>query len=193
MGDRPLEAGTYRVGFLLPLAVTVTVPEGWSAFEDWALLNQASHGGTAVSFYRVVNLYEDPCHWQDAEMDPPVGQTVQDLVDAMAGFAERDPSEPQPETISGFSGQVIEWRVPTDTKFAECDSDQYRSWTKSNWRADDFGVRFHQLPGQVDRIHALDVGGTRLVIDQNWIASAGDDARQELQTIVDSITIAPPN
>jgi len=188
MGDRSLVAGTYRVGSALPLEVNLTVGDGWNGLQDWALLN--SNGRTAVSFYRVVSLFADPCAWKRNDFDPPVGPSVDDLVNAMGTFTARTPTAPQAITLAGWSGKVVEWSVPLDAAFDDCDDGMYSSWRFSNWPADEFGMRFHQAPGQVDRIYALDVDGTRLIIDENWTPRTTADERAELHDVVESLTIS---
>jgi len=187
MGDGSLAAGTYRVGFLLPLDVAFTVGSGWRAFEDWALLN--ANNRTAVSFYRVVDVFADPCHWKANAIRPAVGPTPADLVAAMARFPERSPTPSEPVTLDGWPGLVSEWSVPLDARFAACDDGLYTSWSKSNWPASDFGLRFHQAPGQVDRIYALDIDGTRLVIDENWTPGTTAAELDELRAVVESVTL----
>jgi hypothetical protein len=187
MDGGSLAPGTYRVGFLTPLDVEFTVGRSWTAFEDWALLND--NGRTAVSFYRVVDVFADPCDWKDNEIRPRVGPTPADLIAAMARFPDRRPTPGRATEVSGWSGLVAEWSVPLDARFADCDDALYTSWSKSNWRADDFGLRFHQAPGQVDRIYALDIAGTRLVIDENWTPGTNAAELAELRTVVESITI----
>jgi hypothetical protein len=87
---------------------------------------------------------------------------------AVASRPERKPSQPAPLTLSSWSGKVVEWSVPLDANFADCDLGQYQTWTVSNWGGGDVGQRFQQAPGQMNRYYALDINGTRLVIDESW-------------------------
>ena len=84
------------------------------------------------------------------------------------------------------------WSVPADADFATCDEGEYRSFITTNGLASDSGVRFHQAPGQVDRNYIVDVNGTRIVIDANYLAGTSEAELQELQQIVDSIHIERP-
>ena len=96
--------------------------------------------------------------------------------------------------LDGRSGTYLEWNVPTDIAFEDngdfpdCDSTKdghsdFRSWTGSGWSSN----RYHQGPGQVDRLWILDVDGERLVIDAFSMPSASPEEAEELAGVVASI------
>ena len=190
LGDGPLAPGTYRIKYMLPLRVTVTVPADWGAVEEWAL--GAFDGHAYLALYRVQNVYSNPCRWTGTEFVPKLGPTVDDLIVAMESFSARSPTEPANVTIAGRDAKMIQWTVPRDVDFADCDEGQYRSWTKSSWMQDDFGVRYHQAPGQVDRIYMLDIDGERLVVDETWEPTVTSAQRAELDAVVATLTIDTP-
>jgi hypothetical protein len=190
VGDGPLDAGTYRIGYTHPLRVTVTVPASWAAVGDWSVAGFKAHA--YLAFYRVGNVYGDPCAWEGSLYQPSVGPTVDDLVGAMARFPDRSPTDPVAATVGGRPAKVVEWTIPTDIDISACDEGQYRSWTTSNWPETESGYRYDQVPGLTSRIHIVDVSGTRLVVDENWQPDVTDVQRAELDRIVQSITIDEP-
>jgi hypothetical protein len=191
-GQVPLPAGRYLVGNMLPARVSVAVPDGFVAFQNWAVLKAGEDPNrTGIGFYRVHEVYRDPCHWNDSA-PTSIGPTVDDLVAAMASFGERRPKAPVDVSVGRYPGVMVEWSVPDDADFSSCDGGEYRSWTKSDWSETDFGIRFHQASGQVDRNYIVDVDGVRLVIDAYYLAGTSAADIAELEQIVESIQIQTP-
>jgi hypothetical protein len=201
-GDVPLEAGTYRVDLagLAPGSdpyptFEVTVPDGWVSSDGWAIaraVDGQDAPSVAVTFWDVDQVYGHPCAWAETLTDP--GPTVDDLVTALLGVAMRNPTMPVPVNLDGRQGIYLEWSVPTDIAFdengdfPECDPSgdghrDFRSWTGSGWAS----TRYHQGPGQVDRLWILDVDGERLVIDAFSMPSARETDVRELVDLVASI------
>lgn len=183
LGDGALNAGTYRLT-VQGVDATITVPDGWEAGQGF-LLGTVSGDSYIVlwpSDAEVGHVYADPCQWQDGYVDPPVGPTVDDLATALANQPQRGESVPVDVSIDGYQGTMIELSVPEDINFADCDGGQFYSWEG----------RYHQGPGQIDRIYVLDVGGQRLVIDMNFLPATSEADRAELQAVFDSIQLDGP-
>lgn len=202
-GTQELDAGTYRLD-LTSLAAgadpypafEVIVPDGWVTVDGWAL-NRPAPGqdapAVAVTFWDVEEVYGHPCAWTDTLADP--GSGVEDLVSALVEVPMRNATEPVAVEVDGRSGTHLEWSVPTDIAFVEDNGDfpdcdltndghrDFRSWTGSGWSSD----RYHQGPGQVDRLWILDVDGERLVIDAFSMPSASPEEVEELVGVVASI------
>jgi hypothetical protein len=180
-----LEPGTYRV---TPGAVsaTLTVPAGWSG---GGLDPNVSKGDGPTSMFvgfwpldeDFATVYADPCHWEGNVVTPPVGPTVDDLADALAAQADRGDALPTDVTVDGYHGKFLELSVPSGIDFADCDQGEFRSW---------FG-RFHQGPGQIDRIYILDVDGQRAVYFGSFLPEVSAADQAELQSILDSVHILP--
>jgi hypothetical protein len=96
--------------------------------------------------------------------------------------------------VDGRPGTYLEWSVPTDIafdddgNFPDCDGDgeghfDFRSWAGAGWAH----TRYHQGPGQIDRLWILDVDGKRLVIDAFSMPEATDDEVAEIFDVVESI------
>ncbi|HYI22129.1 MAG TPA: hypothetical protein VEX62_05775 [Candidatus Limnocylindrales bacterium] len=188
--DQDLEAGTYRLNSIVRPEfppILFTVPDGWSAGGSFLF----GAGDTAVGFWNVSQLYGHPCQWGGTLSDP--GPTVDDMVQALVDVPLRDASEPIDVTLDGYAGKYVEWSVPTDIEwneqdgFVDCDADggehYFESWTGSGMGSD----RYHQGPGQVDRLWILDVDGSRLVINATDMPLTTSADRQELLEVVESI------
>ena len=192
VGDQPQGAGTYRLELsvaptvLDPAfpAVLITVPEGWNNLNGWAL-HRGMAAPVAVPFWNVDQVYGHPCQWKGTLSRP--GPTVDDLVNALVEVPLRNATPPAAVTLSRTRGKYLEWSVPSDAKFSDCDVDEgmyyFESWTAHGGKGD----RYHQGPGQIDRLWILDVKGSRVVIDAFSMPSATDEEIEELLGVVNSI------
>ncbi len=190
-----VEPGTYRGSVWVPTdeamkepTFAVDVPAGWSTYEG-AISKQAGEPPTGA-FFRVwlldrVRLYREPCNTSVGLTDP-VPPLVDELANAFASFDERVVSPPGSVTIGGHSGKVLELRVPDDITFADCYGLEYRSWVQG---ATD--IRYHQGPGQHDRLWILDVDGQRMVIDAAYFPDTPPETVDELIAMVESIRFDP--
>jgi len=198
-GDGALSAGTYRLdlaqastfsGVAYP-AVLLTVPAGWSSHGGW-LVNSGAEGAAwvAVQFWDVLQVYGQACQWDGTLFQP--GSTVDDLATALVARPLRNATPPVPVTIDGFSGKYLEWSVPTNADFTQCDVDAGTHYFES-WTGPGGGDRYQQGPGQVDQLSILNVNGSRLVIDAFFMPGATAADRQQLADVVQSIKFEPPN
>ncbi|HEU4864524.1 MAG TPA: hypothetical protein VFU44_12230 [Candidatus Limnocylindria bacterium] len=85
---------------------------------------------------------------------------------ALAAQASRAASEPVAITVDGYAGKSITLHVPDDAVFSECDRGIFGSWGVS--RSDISPFRYHQGPGQIDVVWALDLDGVLAVIDWSY-------------------------
>jgi hypothetical protein len=187
MAGERLKPGTYSLSVLGLVNATLTVPDGWAAY-DHASVNKNGPDDariTAVIFWDTdphARVYADPCHWSSGFVQPPVGPTIDDLATALADQPDRGDAMPIDVSIDGYLGRMIELSVPSDISFADCDGGQFRTWEG----------RYHQGPGQIDQIYILDVGGHTLVIDTFFMPATSEADRAERQAIVDSIQLSRP-
>jgi hypothetical protein len=183
LGETNLQPGTYRLTSA-GLNALITVPAGWRNFGQWGV-NGGSSDDMFILFWPYPDdfneVYTDPCNWSTTIIDPPVGPTVDDLANALAAQAMRGDAVPTAVTIDGYEGKYLEMSVPTDMDLASCDEGEFRSWAG----------RYHQGPGQIDRVYILDVDGQRRVLTVNYMPGASEAELAELQAIVDSIDILP--
>ena len=125
------------------------------------------------------------------------GPTVDDLAAALVDIPLRNASQPIDVTLDGYAGKLRrverahgrrDGRAGQLRRLRHGDGRRhfFESWIgdPSGWGGD----RYHQGPGQVDRLWILDVDGVRFVID----AALGclrqpAEEREELLDVVESI------
>ena len=179
-----IDPGTYTLAGE-GLNATITVPAGWGNLRQRGVGKGSDESSVVVTFWPYptdfTKVYSDPCDWATSTIQPQVGPTVDDLANALAAQAMRGDAIPTSVTIDGYEGKYLEMSVPLDVDFASCDGGEFRSW----WG------RFHQGPGQIDRVYILDVDGVRQVLIAHHMpgVSAADLAEQ--QAIVESIDFLP--
>ena len=184
-----LQAGTYRVDAPYPADILVSVPDGWTKFGEGTFIgvnknNALPPKGIGLAFVVIDNVYTDGCRWQKALMAPPLGPSVEDLVNAFAALKDRHPTNVKDITVSGFSGKQIEISVPNGVDVKSCFAGQYRSWTTG-----DGGFRYESAAGQQTRYWILDVRGQRVVLDATWFPGSSASDRAELDSVLSSIQI----
>ncbi len=168
-------------------ALLVTVPGGWTSGDGWLL----QKGPVGVSLWNVNQVFGHPCQWMGTAFSP--GDSVDDLVTALVAVPLRNPTTPEPVEIDGRAGMRFEWSVPADIAhdgegFPDCDASSgaphdFVSWTGIGTPS----IRYHQGPGQVDRVWVIDADGVRLVIDAYSMPEATEAEIAEIYEIVDSI------
>jgi hypothetical protein len=188
-GEQPLSSGVHvldlvsreqgRPGYKHLPRIAITLPSGWFNYNGWAVNDG---GPLGLTFWDVAKVYPTGCRWQGKpKIDP--GRTVDGLARALAARPLRHASRPTNVALAGFRGKYLRWSVPSRIDFSSCGQGYFESWTGRGWASD----RWQQGPGQVDRLWILDVNGKRLVIDANYLPSATQGQRTELNRIVHSI------
>jgi hypothetical protein len=179
-----LEPGTYLLGH--GLNATITVAAGWENLDNRGVVKETAAGSTTVVVFwpfptDLQVVYADPCGWSQSVIEPPVGGSVDDLANALAAQSMRGDPVPTDVTIDGYQGKLLEMHVPSDLDLATCDEGEFRSWLG----------RFHQGPGQTDRVYILDVDGERQVLIAHYMPDATEEERAEQQEVIDSIDFLP--
>ena len=201
-GTQDLKAGTYAFAFPqldapgkpFPKAL-ITVPDGWSINDGFALLGHAgSPAQLAVTIWDVVDVYANGCRWASPMIHP--GATVDELAAVLAARPLRNATAPVAVSLGGYQGKYLQWSVPSDIRFdaasqsfSDCDigsengvpAGYFKSWT------DHIGDRYQQGPGQVDRLWILAIEGHRLLVDATYMPAATDQDRTELAEVVNTI------
>jgi hypothetical protein len=207
-GSEALPAGTYTLDLDARGSgaehfpnVTMTVPEGWTNIDGWGI-NSAEDNGDhwmGITFWDVDKVFAHPCQWKSRMIQP--GPTAAGLASALAKQPLRHATEPADITVDGFHGAQLQWSVPADMAgeplagggfdFSTCDEDvsvgdhPFKSWTAAagSWA----GERYHQGPGQVNRLWILDINGERLVVDAMYMPTTDAKDRKELFEVTESI------
>lgn len=181
-GQESLAAGRYRVDPILPMVVTVDVPEGWGAGGPWVVFGPKGNDapeGMAIRFYQVPSLFVNPLSPEDGLL-PEVGPGVEDLVNAMLDHPDWPTTGPEDITIDGYSGQVVHLILPDGTSdatpfylFGDASGGQVYGWAA----------------GQLFDIYVVDVDGERLVIDAFHYAGTSESDLAAQQAVLDSIQL----
>lgn len=187
------ETVQFAVGTANDIPVRFTAPVDWIVADGFAAYKvgagTARPGGAAVGvlFDGITNVYADGCQW--VAVDPPVGPTVDDLVQAWANAPELAATAPVDVTVDGYSGKQIEITAP-DYNPSECKERKYGLWYSSDTVSDDGRPGYWaQAPNQHLQVWILDVDGTRLVIGAGSIPNISPQDRAALEDALASIQI----
>ncbi len=171
--------------------VTVTIPApGWQGESKGGILvkndNVDAPDGAGMIVFPDDDLfvYGDPCRWASTTPTTPV-TTADAVVTALAAQASRDASAPVDVTLGGYTGKRITLHVPDDADFSTCDQGFFGSWGVAS---EPTPARYHQDPGQIDEVWALDVDGQLVVIDTTYYAGTPAEHVAEIRAIVESAT-----
>ncbi|MEA2651955.1 MAG: hypothetical protein QOI85_1676 [Chloroflexota bacterium] len=183
-----LTPGSYVIGDLFPINVTMDLGENWgvwgSVAPDVAAVYQETPDppdGRGIIVVLVDNLYADPCHPTDGQLDPSLGPSVDDLATALTTQPSTDASEPIDVTLDGYSGKYLEY---TMTGITEACPGGLTRWPSSE------GPR-QALDGEHDQVWIVDVDGVRLVIDAFSFRDTPAASMTEVRQIVESMQIEP--
>jgi hypothetical protein len=193
--DRSLPEGSHDLERFGAVPLTVTIPaRGWYAPGGGILMKNDSadppDGAGMIVFGETTgySVNGDPCRWSTTRSEAPA-TTVDDVVAALAAQASRDATVPVDITVDGYAGKSITLRVPDDVPhtggprgFTDCHEGKFRSWTTPS------GERYHQGPGQIDKLWIVDVNGVVVVIDIAYYEGTPAAHVAELEAIVASIT-----
>jgi len=170
-----------------PLAIAFDVPAGWEAHArdqvgDHVYFNRArgDQSPVWVGFSLVDDVFAAPCH--PVGMDPALGPTVDDLVNALGSLADTDASAVTDVQVDGRPGRQFDLTTTIFPGEAGCANDTWLTL----WRGTQ-GSK-HEVPGPTTmRITVVDVDGTRLAM---WTESFETTTAAELAegtAIIDSV------
>jgi hypothetical protein len=186
-GQPNLVAGRYSIESGISMRVSAAVPNDWSAVGSWGFRGPQGYEpprGTGLRFYTVGNLLNNPSDVNDGLQDPPVGPTVDDLVEAIAAQSEWTSSTPTDTTIGGYPARHLRITVPDG---AELDPRNGGSFFL--FQDEGSGQIWGLAAGQMFDVYVVDVEGERLVLDAFHYPGTSEADFAELQAVVDSIRI----
>ena len=160
--------------------ISVLRPPGWytccggTSGPSFSLIRgtTAPPTGMSVYFYAPRTTYSDPC--QQAPVSPPIGPTVDDLVQALREIPNISTTEPVATTLGGLPATYLEM---TSDDTLPCPPAQFYIWD-GNWT---------QGEGQIVRTWVLEVNGSRIVASALRYPDADDVSLAEQQIVLDSI------
>jgi hypothetical protein len=187
-GQKPLDPGRYQIHAGLSTDVTVAVPSGWSAGGDWVVHGPRGNDlpdGMAIRFYTIPNLAANPLSHAAGNLDPPVGPTVDDLVQAIGTHPGWTATEPTDITIGGHAGQLVTIMIPHDVKLP-ADGRFYLYADPSG------GGLWGWAPGQTFDWYIVDVNGQRLIIDAFHYPDTSEEDLTAQRAVVESVQFGSP-
>jgi hypothetical protein len=128
--------------------------------------------GASVYFYAPTTTYSDPC--AHALVDPPVGPSVDDFVQALREIPNMTTTEPAETTLGGLPATYLEM---TSDDALPCSPNEFWIWDGNT----------AQGPGQVVRTWVLELDGRRIVASALRYPGATEEMLAEQQSILDSI------
>lgn len=187
-GQAELQPGRYAVHSGISASVTAWVPRDWSAVGDWGVRGPGGYegpDGMGVRFYTVGNLFNNPGSFAGGVQDPPVGPTVDDLVDAIVEQSEWTSSDPVELTVGGFPAQRVRITIPEGAEFDPRDDGGAFYLFQDEGTGQIWGLEV----GQMFDVYVVDVNGERLVMDAFHYPGTSEADRAALSAIIDSIEI----
>jgi hypothetical protein len=176
-----LAPGTYAVDMVDGAAVTpflVTVGEGWSTYEGWAL---TKGDGQIITLSRPGRVPLDACQ-PDAGDHPGPLTTVAGLLAALhsqAGWV--DVTDPVDRSVDGRTGKAFDRAVPAD--ICGC-APEFTGW------AGPWGGTSYYPARDRETVWVLDLDGTPVVIETRLNTGQPPEAAAEMADILDSVRIA---
>jgi hypothetical protein len=174
--------------------MTATVPEGWAGIRGrtFAHLFQLSDVPMVGSILIQLpsNFYVDPCDTTKGQLDPPLGPTVEDFLEAIGNVPGYQTTTPVDIEWLGYRGKSLEETGPDSV--AACTDGLARAFETENNETIEFLV-----DGQHNVLWVVDIDGTRVVVTLPQSVEAaytpGTDPASlaEQQQVLDSIRIAP--
>lgn len=172
------------------IPVSFTAPSDWAVSDGWAAYKPTADGLSVVgvNFDQIANIFAEGCQW--VQLDPPVGPTVDDLVQAWTNLSGFVATAPLDVTVDGYVGKQIELTVPDYDK-QDCKSTHFGLWYPGrDPQPGDVAPGFWaQGPGSDLQQWILDVDGTRLAITGSFLPSATPQDRAALEEALASIQI----
>jgi hypothetical protein len=192
-GDGSLPVGSFVLSNT-GVRMTVTVPSsGWfgqpgggSIVREGA--DPPTGAGMIVFSEPQYFVYGDPCAWSGSKPAAPV-TTVDAMIAALQAQKSRDAGTPTDATVGGYAAKSIVLHVPKDLaytgrSFTSCNQGLFGSWSVSGTEPD----RYHQGPGQIDKVWVLSVGDRLVLVDISYYDGTQPAAVADLESIVASMT-----
>jgi hypothetical protein len=182
--EGPLAAGTYITSAIFPVAVEVTVPDGWGALQLASTVTVLEAEEAYLGFWIVQDARRDPCGLGGVG-DAPVGPTAADLAAALADAPGFDAPDPVQVTVGGLDAQYVELVGP----LAACTESEPEP---ELWLTADGSCRCMESHVERNRLWIIDLDGTRLVVDvlDGGVTGTSEAALAELQDIIESLQIS---
>ena len=187
--DGVVGGGTYLADSPVPVRTEITVPQGWSACgvdEDVLVACPDPLRLGAVSVSLVENVVADPCDEDRALLDPPVGESVDDLVSAISNLPGFTATAPVDISLDGYPGKQFEVTAPLQPPCVLGDAG-LGTWTLPFGVLGVNGVG----AGELNVLRIVDVDGVRVMIAAAIQPSASTAQAAALREVFESVRLRP--
>ena len=154
--EETLRPGRYTLAGSFPVELAFDLPAGWSSCSigvmEQAICRSPAEDVFAIgiNFLFIENVVSDPCYGGDLQ-DPPVGPTVEDLVDAVSSLEGFEVSAAQDATVDGYPAKRLTVTAPDESA---CGLYTWATPDRTN------GVG----ESEINDLHIIDVDGVRILI-----------------------------
>jgi hypothetical protein len=183
-GEDPLPPGRYALAGSFPVELTFDVPAGWlscsiGVMEQGVCRSPAGdESGIGLAFLFVENVVADPCNGADLQ-EPPVGPTVDDLVDAVSSLDGFEATAAEDVTVDGFPAKRLTITAPDESS---CGLFTWATPDRTN------GVG----RSEINDLHIVDVDGVRILISAAYFPNeVTPEDLAAAEEVVASIQIEP--
>ena len=151
-----LPPGRYTLAGSFPVELTVDLPAGWSScsigvMEQGVCRSPAQDEfAMGITFLVIENVVADPCNGSDLQ-EPPVGPTVEDLVDAVSSLEGFETTPAEDATVGGYRAKRLMVTAPDEPGCA------LFTWATPD-RTNGVGQ------SEINDLHIVDVDGVRIFI-----------------------------
>lgn len=150
--------GTFTLTADFPVKVSMELPNRWSDCSNGPLEQGvcSADGLGGVNLMVIDNVVADPC--ADTGLNPPVGPSVDDLVQAISGLRRFQATAPIDVMVDGHPGKEFTVRAPS------APSCSLYTWMGPD-RTNGVGA------GEANRLRVVEVDGVRVLIAAPWFPS----------------------
>ncbi|HEX2195093.1 MAG TPA: hypothetical protein VHK63_09090 [Candidatus Limnocylindria bacterium] len=176
-----LEAERYVTGRPFPIPVSFQAPR------NWLLLGQSPHvvwtgvfrQDAGVAFWTPENVYVDPCDIEAGLLDPPLGRSAADFIEALRSLPGMRVTAPVQTSVDGHPAIGVTLTAP-DT--SECNAGNAKLWYSRSYSETAY-------PHITYRILAVDVNGQRLVIAGWTFPDTDPRAAARVEAVMSSVEL----
>lgn len=186
--------------------IVLTLPAGWTIVDGLAYKHLHQPNEVAISAWTVLEVYDDPCHWQGSALSPldlahetMTADRVFIPLPYTGGLANQLPRDAEPRALTQVTFSALDdlgqrWptyavrivlSVPDRLDITSCDKGEVRRWPE--WSIGDSPN--NSAPGQIDVVYMVAVDRWPLVIEASHRPAASAADLAELDAILVSMII----
>lgn len=183
--DKPLTAGTYRLGDPFGAPFAITVPATWRlktlapADVQFSITQDGESYPAWIVVDLVENVFADPCKPGGGPKDPPVAANVDAIVEALTHMAGYTAGPVTNVTLGAHQGKAVEIM-----NSAACSTDDMLPmWTNKGGGGGASPANLHAT----EQLWVLDVNGTPVIVDGETFDGTPAALRDAIKPIIETI------